>query len=117
MESVVEGCVKGASACDLAHAVSGHGEAVSVVDEAVEDGVGEGRIADHLVPLLDRDLAGDEGRAAAVAVLEDLQEVDALGLGEDRQAPVVEDKQIDARQGLEQAGVTPVVRTPAMLSP
>jgi hypothetical protein len=32
---------------------------LGVVDEAVEDGVGESRIADHLVPLVDGDLAGD----------------------------------------------------------
>ena len=64
------------------------------------DGVGGGRITDHLVPLPDGDLTGDERRAAAVAVLEDLQEVDAPGLGEDRGAPVVEDQQIDAGQRL-----------------
>ena len=45
-------CVKGAAAGDLAHAFSSHVEAVGVVDEAVENGVCEGRIADHRgVPL------------------------------------------------------------------
>jgi hypothetical protein len=32
---------------------------VGVVDEAVEDGVGDGGIGDDLVPMLDRHLAGD----------------------------------------------------------
>jgi hypothetical protein len=36
------------------------------VDEAVEDGVGVGWIADHRVPVLDGELAGDDGGAAAV---------------------------------------------------
>ena len=52
-------------------------DAMGVVDEAVEDGVGEGGVADHLVPCVDRHLAGDDGRAPSVAVLEDLQQVRA----------------------------------------
>ena len=51
---------------------------MGVVDEAVEDGVGDGRVGDHLVPVLDVDLAGDDGRAASVPVVEDLQEIAAL---------------------------------------
>jgi hypothetical protein len=43
------------------HAVSSQGEAVGVVNQAVEDGVGEGGIADGLVPLVDRQLACDDG--------------------------------------------------------
>jgi hypothetical protein len=35
------------------------------VDEAVEDGVGEGGVADDLVPAVEWDLGGDEGGAAA----------------------------------------------------
>ena len=34
---------------------------MGVVDEAVEDGVGIGRVADYLVPFVDRDLAGQDG--------------------------------------------------------
>jgi hypothetical protein len=42
------GCVKfGALRSDLSHAVSIECEAVSVMDEAVEDGVGDGRITVH----------------------------------------------------------------------
>ncbi len=36
-------------------------EAVGVVDDTVEDGVGEGWFADHLVPAADRQLASDQG--------------------------------------------------------
>ncbi len=32
---------------------------MGVADEAVEDGVGVGRVADDLVPFVDRDLAGE----------------------------------------------------------
>lgn len=45
------------------------------MDQAAEDGVGVGGIADQCVPLIDGKLAGHDGGAAAVAILEDLQEV------------------------------------------
>jgi hypothetical protein len=37
---------------------------LSVVDETVENGVGIGRIADHGMPALDGELAGDEYSSA-----------------------------------------------------
>ncbi len=74
------------------------------MDQAVEDGVGVGGIADQRVPLIDRELAGDDGGAASVAVLEDLEEVVA-GRGVERlEAPVVEDEQIDAAESPRAAG-------------
>ena len=39
-----------------------------VVNDAIEDDVGVGGIADQLVPFVDRDLAGDDCRSAAVAL-------------------------------------------------
>ena len=44
----------------FAHRAAFECELVSVVDEAVEDGVGEGWIAKNVMPLLDGYLAGDE---------------------------------------------------------
>ena len=62
----------------FAHALAGEFDAIGVVDEAVEDGVGDGGIADDFVPVVDGHLAGDDGRAALVAVLDDLEEIAAL---------------------------------------
>src|SRR5712691_7919089 len=91
-----------------AQAVAGEVDPVGVVDEAVENGVGVGGIADQRMPLVDRQLAGDEGGAAAVSVLEDLQEVVA-GTGVERgEAPIVEDEQIDAAERARQARVAAV---------
>ena len=59
---------------ELSHAFSGHREPVGVVDEAVEDGVGEGGVADDLAPLLDRNLTGDDRGRALMTVFEDLEE-------------------------------------------
>ena len=45
---------------------------MGVVDEAVEDSVGVGRIADDVVPATDGNLRGDERRAAPLTVGESL---------------------------------------------
>jgi hypothetical protein len=50
--------------------VAGEIDAVGVVNEPVEDGVGISRVANEGVPFVDRDLAGEDGRAAPIAFLE-----------------------------------------------
>ena len=50
------------------HRVTGEGDTVGVVNEPVEDGVGIGRVADHVVPALDRDLGGQDGGGALMAI-------------------------------------------------
>jgi hypothetical protein len=54
-------------------------ELVRVVDEAVQDGVGDGGVADPLVPAFAGKLAGDHRGSGAVAVFEDLEQVMPLG--------------------------------------
>ncbi len=41
--------------------MAGEVDPVRVVDDAIEDGVGVGGIADQLVPFVEGDLAGDDG--------------------------------------------------------
>src|SRR6516164_939715 len=77
-------------------AVAGQLDAVGVVNETVEDGVGIGWVADHGVPFVDRDLAGEDGRAAAVAILEGLK------------APIIEDQQLDAGEAAQDPSVAAV---------
>jgi hypothetical protein len=60
------------------------------VDQAIEQGVGNGRIADVLVPMPNRKLAGDHRGGAPMAVVDDLQQVAPLVGGERRDAPVVQ---------------------------
>lgn len=93
LESRLEQDVRGATDSDLSarvtdspHALAIEIDAVGVMDQAVKDGVGVGWIAHQRVPLIDGKLAGDDGGAAAVAVLDDLQQV-VTGRGvEQRQA-------------------------------
>ena len=50
-------------------------ELVGVVHQAVEDGVDQCGVADGDVSMADGKLAGDDGRAAALTVVEYLQQV------------------------------------------
>jgi predicted ABC-type transport system involved in lysophospholipase L1 biosynthesis ATPase subunit len=78
------------------------------VNDAIQDGVGEGRFADHIVSRLDQQLAGDQRRTAAAVVFNDLHQVAALAGIETVSTPVVEDQQIGLDQGAEQLGEAPV---------
>ncbi len=49
--------------------------------QAVEDGIGEGRVTDGGMPFFDRQLAGGQGGAESVPVFEDFQQVTALLCG------------------------------------
>ena len=78
------------------------------MDEAVEDGVGIGRVADHRVPVLDGKLTGDDGGSAAVAIFEDLEQVVA-SLGVERvEPPIVENEELDAAQRAADAGISAI---------
>jgi hypothetical protein len=78
------------------------------VNEAVEDGVGISRVANEGVPLVDRDLSGEDGRATPIAFLEDLVEV-TTGAGIERfEAPIVEDEELDAGETAQDAGIAAV---------
>ncbi len=57
-----------------AHAFAGEIDAMGVVNEAIEDCVGIGWIADDFMPAFDGELRGN-GRAAPIALFEDFEEV------------------------------------------
>ena len=64
------------------------------VNDAVEDRVTG--VGNDLMPAIHRNLAGDQQRAAVVAVIDDLEQIAAL-LGPKRlRPPVVDDQQPDA---------------------
>jgi len=78
---------------------------VCVVNDAIENGIGVGGIADQLVPFVDRDLAGDDRRSAAITFFEDFEEIMA-GCGIERlKSPIIEDEKLHAAEGAQQAGV------------
>ena len=61
-----------------AHGVAVELEAICVVNQSIENGIGKGRFVDDVVPGGDGQLAGDQDRALAVAVLDDFHQVAAL---------------------------------------
>ena len=86
----------------FAERVSFQFPAVGVVDEPVQEGVGHRWIRDHFVPRANGKLAGDEGGAVAVPVIEDLQKLTALAFIDLDQAPVVNDQHLDLGDLFEQ---------------
>ena len=89
---------------ELTHRVAAQLEVVSVVDQPIEDGVGECGIVDVGMPLFDVELAGDDRGGAVVAIIEDFKQV-ALGLiGERRDGEVVDQEQVHFGQRAQEGG-------------
>jgi len=61
---------------------------MGVVQEAIADRVGQGGLAEIVVPVGGRQLARDDRGAAAVAILEDLEQVAALLILDGGEAPI-----------------------------
>ena len=51
---------------------------MGAMDQTVKDGVSNGRIPDMLMPVLDRQLTGDDCCSASVSVFNDLQKVSSF---------------------------------------
>src|ERR1700750_1517589 len=105
--------VTGSSHCVLlsplsAQRVAAQLDAVGVVDDAIEDCVGQSWVADQVMPAVHWDLAGDQRGATAVAILDDFQQVMALLSGERLQPPIIKDEQLHAAKGAHQPGVATV---------
>jgi len=78
------------------------------VDEPVEDRVGQRGITDGSMPVIDRKLAGHDGRARAMTVVEHLQQIAAVHVVEDSESPVVDHEHINPCQLLEQLAIAAV---------
>ena len=87
----------------FSHGASVEFELEGVVDEAVEDGVGE-----QFMPLSQRELAGDEGGARGGAVFEEFAAVEAVLGVELGESEVVEDEEVGFGEGGEELGVAAV---------
>src|ERR1700730_15881085 len=62
----------------LSEALSFEVDAVGVVDEAIEDCVGDRGISDDFVPAIDGQLAGDDDRTGFISALADLEQIAGL---------------------------------------
>ena len=75
------------------------------MEQPIADGVGQGGVGEVGVPRGGWELAEDDGRAGGVAILEDLEQVAALLILDRREAPVVDQKDVEAGELAEQADV------------
>src|ERR1700730_12366950 len=87
-----------------AKAVACEIDAVGIVDEAVENGVGVSRITDNIVPFVDWELAGDDCRSSPVAFFEDFEEIMPCSGIERFEAPVIKDEGCRAPKRPHQGG-------------
>ena len=69
-----------------------------MVQQAITDGVGDGGLADDVMPIFSRTLAGDDGGSLVMAVLDDFEQVFALGIAKRSQKQIVEDEDLDLGQ-------------------
>ena len=76
------------------------------MNDAVENGVGQGGNADQVVPAVHGNLAGDDDRALVVAILNDFEQVARLVGVERLRPPVVEDEQLDPGERAQEPSVT-----------
>ena len=74
---------------------------MTAVHDAVENGVGQGWIVEVGVPMLDRQLTGDQGGFAGSAIVEQFEQVIAFGLADRRESPIVEDQEVGAGELLQ----------------
>src|ERR1700746_4107840 len=65
----------GLFASGAAQALAGQLDAMRIVHEAVQDGVGVSGVADDLMPGRQGELGGDDRRPAAVSLLEDFEQI------------------------------------------
>jgi hypothetical protein len=81
---------------------------MGIVEQPIADGVGQRRLPEVVMPLAGWQLARDDGRAAAVAVLENLKEIAPLLILHGCEAPVIEDEDVHAGELAEQPAVAAV---------
>ena len=69
------------------------------MDKPVEDGHSQGRVADSLMPVRDKQLTGDDGRADIIAVFKYFQEIMSSLVIEWLKPPVIDDEELGSGQG------------------
>ena len=69
---------------------------MGAMDDAVENGVSQGRIANDLMPAIGRELAGDQQGSPVIAIVDDLEQITTLFGVERFRPPIVDDQQASA---------------------
>ena len=83
-------------------------DAVGVVDDPVEDGIGQGGISDGPVQVLERDLNCDKDSASTGPIFQDLEQVVTLPFGKRGESLIVEHQKICLLRPVHERGIGPV---------
>lgn len=70
--------------------------------QPIQNGVSQGGITQDLMPVLHRQLAGDQRGPAPMSILEDFQQIMLLLFAERIQAPVIKDDEVGPGHGFEE---------------
>lgn len=81
---------------------------MSVVNEAIQYGIGVSRVSDDPVPCRYGKLAGNDRRTTAVAVLEDFEEIMPRLFVERFETPIIQDQDLNMAQCALKPGVPAV---------
>src|SRR5262249_44167453 len=76
-------------------------DAVSVVNEPVEDAIGHSGITDLVVPLSDGNLAGENRGTRGITVITDFQEVAAFTVGQRSHGPIIDKQDVDTSDAVQ----------------
>src|SRR5487761_2467390 len=81
---------------------------VCAVQKAIKDCIGDGRVADVLVPMLDRKLTGEERGACADAIIEQFEQIGALARTDGSNGEIINHHEVhlgDSSQALAEAAI------------
>ena len=67
-------------------------QAMRVVNEAIEDGIRNGRIGDDFMPVFDGQLTSDQRGAAIMPIIDNLQEIVTLIWSKWGESPIVKNQ-------------------------
>ena len=62
------------------------------MEQPVKDGISQGGIPNDVMPVVNRELTGDNGRASPVPVFEEFKHITSGLITEGRQSPVIQNQ-------------------------
>ena len=68
----------------LSYGTSFELNSVSVVNQSVQDGIGNGGVPDMIMPVFDRELTGDQSGTRSIPVFDDFEQVSSFRIREGR---------------------------------
>jgi hypothetical protein len=78
------------------------------MNQPVQDGIGNRRISDVIMPVFHRELAGNEGRDIAVTVFDHFEKVSSFRIGQRGQAQIIQDEKMSFGNSLHETAVAAI---------